>query len=218
MTFIQLENISCVYNGVISALADVSLSIPEGETVALLGPSGSGKSTLLNLIAGYEIATSGVLKIAGKSIAEWNRDTFRRELIGFLFQQFHLLDHLSAVRNVELALFPTCKDANQRHFKSSRLLKEVGLLNRLNVQTKYLSGGERQRVAFCRSIVNKPRLLLADEPTGNLDSASSETLLKTLSEYILSHQGTMIVATHDIEVAKICSRVIYLEDGKAVSQ
>ena len=145
-----------------------------------------------------------------------NPDEFRLRIVGFLFQQFHLLEHLSAVRNVELALFPTCRQPRQRFLKSRKLLEDVGLGERLMVQATDLSGGERQRVAFCRSIANQPRLLLADEPTGNLDRASSQRLLSTLTDHMRRHQSTLIVATHDDDVARICSRVIRLQDGKVL--
>ncbi len=216
MSLVSLHNICRIYGGVITALDNVSLSVSEGETIALLGPSGSGKSTLLSLIAGFETASSGTLTVAGKSIHDWHPDEFRLRIVGFLFQQFHLLEHLSAVRNVELALFPTCREPRQRFLKSCKLLQEVGLGNRLLVQATDLSGGERQRVAFCRSIANHPRLLLADEPTGNLDRASSQKLLSTLTDHMKTHDSTLIVATHDDDVASVCSRIIRLEDGKVI--
>ena len=216
MALIELQHISRVYGGVISALDDVSLSISAGETVALLGASGSGKSTLLNIIAGFETPSSGTVRVAGEPVSTQQPDKFRQNIIGFLFQQFYLLDHLSAVRNVELALFPTCRKAHQRYLSSCKLLKEVGLGDRLHARAALLSGGERQRVAFCRSIANQPQLLLADEPTGNLDKASSKKLLSIIANYMRAQQGTLIVATHDDEVAKICQRSICLEDGRVV--
>ncbi len=216
MPLVNLQNVCRTFGGVITALDNVSLSVFEGETIALLGPSGSGKSTLLSLIAGFETASSGTLTVAGKSIHDWHPDEFRLRIVGFLFQQFHLLEHLSAVRNVELALFPTCRQPRQRFLKSRKLLEDVGLGERLMVQATDLSGGERQRVAFCRSIANQPRLLLADEPTGNLDRASSQRLLSTLTDHMRRHQSTLIVATHDDDVARICSRVIRLQDGKVL--
>ncbi len=216
MALLELQNISRVYGGVIRALDDVSLSITAGETVALLGASGSGKSTLLNIIAGFETPSSGTVRVAGEPVSTQQPDKFHQNIIGFLFQQFNLLDHLSAVRNVELALFPTCRKAQQRYLNSCKLLKEVGLGDRLHSRAALLSGGERQRVAFCRSIANQPQLLLADEPTGNLDKASSKKLLSIVANYMSSHQGTLIVATHDDEVAKICQRSIRLEDGRVV--
>jgi putative ABC transport system ATP-binding protein len=194
------------------------MSISGGETVALLGPSGSGKSTLLSVIAGFENPSSGSVLVAGKPVGSWRPEEFRQDIVGFLFQQFFLLDHLSAVRNVELALFPTCRKARQRYRIASELLTEVGLANRLHSRTALLSGGERQRVAFCRSIANQPRLLLADEPTGNLDKASGRKLLTILAGYMQEKQGTLIVATHDDDVAAICQRTIRLEDGRVVAE
>ena len=216
MSLVNLEGISRIYGGVITALDRVSLSVMEGEAAALLGPSGSGKSTLLNIIAGFESASSGTVTVAGTRIEKWHPDELHLHGVGFLFQQFHLIEHLSAVRNVELALFPTCRQARERFLKSSRSLEEIGLGHRLHVPAADLSGGERQRVAFCRSIVNRPRLLLADEPTGNLDQAASRVLLSILVDHIRQHGTTLIVATHDDEVAAICDRIIRLEDGSVV--
>ncbi|RLE23369.1 MAG: ABC transporter ATP-binding protein [Acidobacteria bacterium] len=218
MSLVSLHNICRIYGSVVTALDNVSLSVCEGETIALLGPSGSGKSTLLNIIAGFETPSSGSLTVSGKSINDWHPDDFRLHMVGFLFQQFHLVEHLSAVRNVELALFPTCRHPRQRFLKSSQLLRDVGLGKRLQVQAADLSGGERQRVAFCRSIANQPRLLLADEPTGNLDEASSQMLLSTLTDHMQNHGTTLIVATHDDDVARICSRIVRLKDGKVVDE
>lgn len=214
MILLELKNVSRIYGGVIKALDDISFSVAEGETVALLGASGSGKSTLLNIIAGFEVPTSGTISFAGIPVDKQPADKFRQKMVGFLFQQFNLLEHLSAVRNVELALFPTIKKAKKRYQISCEILKQVGLGERLHQKAALLSGGERQRVAFCRSIVNRPKLLLADEPTGNLDKASSKKLLSILTRYIKENTGTLIVATHDDVVADICQRTIYLEDGK----
>ncbi|MGD9265018.1 MAG: ABC transporter ATP-binding protein [Lysobacterales bacterium] len=218
MALVELHGVSRIYGGVIGALDDVSMSVSGGEMVALLGPSGSGKSTLLSVIAGFENPSSGSVLVAGKPVGSWRPEEFRQDIVGFLFQQFFLLDHLSAVRNVELALFPTCRKARQRYRIASELLTEVGLANRLHSRTALLSGGERQRVAFCRSIANQPRLLLADEPTGNLDKASGRKLLTILAGYMQEKQGTLIVATHDDEVAAICQRTIRLEDGRVVAE
>jgi putative ABC transport system ATP-binding protein len=216
MSLVEAHAICRTYGGVITALENVSFSVSQGETIALLGPSGSGKSTLLKIIAGYELASSGALRVSGKLVTDWHPDELHLRVVGFLFQQFHLVEHLTAVRNVELALFPTRRSPQQRFLESSRLLQEVGLGRRLHVQATDLSGGERQRVAFCRSIANQPRLLLADEPTGNLDRASTQVLLETLTNHIQKHGTTLIVATHDDEVAAICSRIIRLEEGKVI--
>ena len=217
MALVELQGVSRVFGGVFSALDDVSISVSAGETVALLGPSGSGKSTLLNIVAGFETPSSGSVVVGGKSVDSWQPEEYRQDIIGFLFQQFYLLDHLSAVRNVELALFPTCRKARQRYIISRNILTDVGLGGRLHSKAALLSAGERQRVAFCRSIVNQPRLLLADEPTGNLDKASGQTLLSMLADYMREKHGTLIVATHDDAVAAICRRTIRLEDGRVVA-
>ncbi len=216
MSLIEARNICRTYGGVITALDTVSFSVSHGEMIALLGPSGSGKSTLLNIIAGFEAPSSGTLDISGKPVTDWHPDELHLRVVGFLFQQFHLVEHLTAVRNVELAMFPTYRRPQQRFLESSRLLQKVGLGERLHVRATNLSGGERQRVAFCRSIANQPRLLLADEPTGNLDRDSTQALLATLTDHIRKNGTTLIVATHDDEVAAICHRIIRLEDGKVI--
>ena len=215
---IRLESLSCVFQGVITALDRVSLAIAEGETVALLGPSGSGKSTLLSLIAGFERPTAGTISIAGRAITDWPREHFRTNILGFLFQRFHLFEHVSACRNVELAMFPTCDDPKIRRARSQQLLESVGLGARIDSRVVHLSGGERQRVAFCRSIANRPRMLLADEPTGSLDRASKRLLLDLLNEHIGSSDGTLVVATHDPAVAEICGRIVELQDGRVLVQ
>jgi len=214
---VVLQSVHCTFQEVIKALDGVSLTIEQGETVALLGPSGSGKSTLLSVIAGFEQADSGVIEVAGRPIEEWCPQEFRTRVMGFLFQRFHLFEHLSAVENVELALFPTCPDAGQRRARSTELLRRVGLGARIDSRAVYLSGGERQRVAFCRSIANQPRLLLADEPTGSLDRESTGMLLELLSEHVDRAGGTLIVATHDSGVAQRCGRIVELVDGRVVA-
>lgn len=214
---VRLDDVSCIFQGVIRALDGVALSIAEGETVALLGPSGSGKSTLLSLIAGFEKPTSGTVAVAGRPVGDWPQQTLYTRMLGFLFQRYHLLEHLSASRNVELAMFPTVSDPRQRREKSRQLLERVGLGARIDSRALHLSGGERQRVAFCRSIANQPRLLLADEPTGSLDQASKRPLLDLLVEHTAAQGGTLVVATHDPAVADICGRTIRLEDGRILA-
>lgn len=211
---VALEAVHCTFQGVIKALDGVSLSIEDGENIALLGPSGSGKSTLLSVIAGFERADSGLVEVAGQPIKDWCPQKFRTSVLGFLFQRYHLFEYLSAVENVELALFTTCSDADERRARSTELLRRVGLGARIDSRAVYLSGGERQRLAFCRSIANKPRLLLADEPTGSLDHKSKGMLLELLSEHMAREGGTLIVATHDPGVAQSCRRIVELIDGR----
>lgn len=197
-----------------AALAGVSLSLRRGEQVALLGPSGSGKSTLLSIIAGFDVPTSGQVFFAGIDIA--SRPAWRwvgRE-IGFLFQSLHLVGWLSPLENVELALIPTTSDAGVRRARSRDLLERAGLGARLDIPVRDLSGGERQRVAFCRAIANRPELLLADEPTGALDSHSKQQLLDLMRDRLATDGAALLVATHDQEVAAICDRVVRLRDGR----
>ncbi len=216
MSFVTMTGLGRCYRGVIRALTAIDISIAPGEKVALLGPSGSGKSTLLSIIAGFECPDEGHISVGGRPLSDWPVVEYRTRIIGILFQQYHLLESLSASQNVELALFPTCTDPTRRRALSQQLLERVGLGERVDARANRLSGGERQRVAFCRSIVNGPRLLLADEPTGSLDSASKRLLLRLLHDWIDTEQRTLIVATHDTEVAAGCDRIIQLRDGRVV--
>jgi len=213
---LHVNNVSRIYQKVIVALNDVNLIIDRGEKVALLGPSGSGKSTLLSLIAGYDAPTRGCISLSGRNVADWPPVELLTHQIGFLFQQFFLLDNLTAVQNIELALFPTCSILRKRRELSLMLLERVALKHRAHSRVLDLSGGERQRIAFCRSIINSPVLLLADEPTGNLDTASKKLLLDLLCEYNEKYNCTLLLTTHDPDVADICNRVIHLQDGKVV--
>ncbi|NOY67308.1 MAG: ABC transporter ATP-binding protein [Gammaproteobacteria bacterium] len=216
MSLLSVKSVSRIYQGVIVALNDVSFILEKGDTVALLGSSGSGKSTLLSLIAGYDSPTNGSIHVQGRDLNSWPKVELLTRKIGFLFQQFHLIEHLTAVQNIELAMFPVCNDRIERYSTSMKLLERVGLSQRANSRAINLSGGERQRVAFCRSIVNQPELLLADEPTGNLDTTSRQALLELIQEHNVSCGGTFLIATHDPDVARICDRIITLEDGEVV--
>jgi len=216
MALIDIQGVSRVYQGVIAALADVTLAIEAGERVALLGPSGSGKSTLLSLMAGFDVPDRGRILLDGKAVDSIPEVELHTRWIGMLFQQFHLLESLSPLENIELALIPSCKDRRARRVRSRELIRRVGLESRVGVRVRDLSGGERQRVAFCRSIANSPELLLADEPTGNLDSASKQGLLELMREHNERDGKALVVATHDPDVAAICHRVVRLMDGRLV--
>lgn len=218
MPLLRVEHLSRVFQGVIKALDDVSLTIQRGEMVALLGPSGSGKSTLLSLIAGYDVPDSGRVLFNDLNIDAIPRQELLTKWVGVLFQQCYLLEHLSPLENIEIALLPTYADPRLRRRISAMLLDRVGLTTRATSAVRNLSGGERQRVAFCRSIANSPRLLLADEPTGNLDSRSKRSLLALMREYHCNQGGTLLVATHDSDVAGICRCVVHLRDGRRVSE
>jgi putative ABC transport system ATP-binding protein len=205
--------------GELTVLADVDLVVDAGESVAVLGPSGSGKSTLLALMAGLDRPSIGEIHLAGEPLHALGEDRLariRRERIGFVFQSFHLFDNLTARENVllpmELARVP---DAPRR---TDALLERVGLGRRGHHYPSQLSGGEQQRVALARAFGPKPRLLLADEPTGNLDRRTGELVLEVLEELHRESGVTLVVVTHDPRVARIAQREIHLDDGRIVRQ
>ncbi len=201
----------------VQALNGVDLDVAEGDSVALMGASGSGKSTLLHLLGGLDTPTSGTIEVSGVNLEKLN-DTelsrFRREKLGFVFQFFHLLPTLSVQENVMLQgrLAGMAEDALRG--RSSELLERVGLIQRVNDKPDVLSGGERQRVALARALVTRPVLVLADEPTGNLDSNSSAQVLKMLSDLVREHRTTLVMATHSVEATAITGKIVRLRDGK----
>ena len=203
------------YDGRIQALRDVSLRLEPGELVALTGPSGSGKSTLLQLIGGLDHPDSGDVRVDGVSVPGLAHPArFRRDVIGFVFQLHHLLPHLSARANVELAMIGTGRGKAERSDRARQLLGEVGLGDRADARPSELSGGERQRIAVARAVANEPRLLLADEPTGALDTVSGARVLD-LMETMRNRRGTtMLVVSYDPAVAERASRELRLTDGQ----
>ena len=204
---------------VIHALRDVSLTINRGEYVAIMGPSGSGKSTLMNLIGALDVPTRGDLVIDGLNLSKQEPDTladFRNHTIGFVFQQFNLLPKTSALENVKLPLFYSRKNnGNDANTQAKACLERVGLGDRLGHETTQLSGGQQQRVAIARALVNNPSVILADEPTGALDTRTSLEILDLFRE--LNESGiTVIVVTHDQEVAVESRRNLLFRDGRIV--
>ena len=204
---------------VIHALRDVSLTINRGEYVAIMGPSGSGKSTLMNLIGALDVPTRGDLVIDGLNLSKQEPDTladFRNHTIGFVFQQFNLLPKTSALENVKLPLFYSRKNnGNDANTQAKACLERVGLGDRLGHETTQLSGGQQQRVAIARALVNNPSVILADEPTGALDTKTSMEILDLFRE--LNESGiTVIVVTHDQEVAVESRRNLLFRDGSIV--
>ncbi|WP_029289800.1 ABC transporter ATP-binding protein [Cellulomonas sp. HZM] len=197
------------------ALRGVDLRIEQGEYVAIMGPSGSGKSTLMNILGCLDILTQGEYRLAGEDIEELDEVDLaqvRNERIGFVFQQFHLLPSLSALRNVELPLMYRRVEPAERRRRATEALERVGLGDRLSNRPGELSGGQQQRVAVARALVGEPDLLLADEPTGNLDSSSSEDVLRLFDE--LHAQGaTIVLITHELEVAQAAHRIVFVRDG-----
>ena len=214
---IQLENVSKVFaspSGEVRALDDVSLRIDEGQFVAICGPSGCGKSTLLSLVGGLALPTAGRVLVAGQEISPMSageRAAFRADHLGFVFQLFHLLPYLSVLDNVLVAATPATRaTARQR---GSELLERFGLGDRLSHRPGQLSVGQRQRVAMARALLNRPRLLLADEPTGNLDPANANALLDLLSEY-QREGGTVLMVTHETYAAERAQRTVTMNEGR----
>jgi predicted ABC-type transport system involved in lysophospholipase L1 biosynthesis ATPase subunit len=202
---------------IVHALAGVTLSVENGERVALLGKSGSGKSTLLNLLGGLDHPTSGVLEVAGLSLGALSRRElaeYRRLRVGMIFQSFNLIPSRTALENVELPMIFAGVSRSERRINAKRSLEAVGLAGRLDHLPAQLSGGENQRVAVARALVGLPKILLADEPTGNLDSATAHEVMQLMIDHIASHGTTLIMVTHDEELAKAYTdRVIRLKDG-----
>ncbi|MGA7732093.1 MAG: ABC transporter ATP-binding protein [Chloroflexia bacterium] len=203
----------------VAAVAGVDLEIARGEAVALVGPSGSGKSTLLNLVGGLDRPSGGEIWVDGEDIAKASPKRLvahRRERIGFVFQSFNLLPHRTALENVEVPLMVAGLPRSERRAQARALLERVGLGARTDHRPNQLSGGEQQRVAIARSLANHPSILLADEPTGNLDSATGTEVMALLRE--LNAAGlTLILVTHDTTVAGYANRIVRLRDGKIVA-
>jgi putative ABC transport system ATP-binding protein len=201
------------------ALRDVSVSIDAGELVAIVGASGSGKSSFLNVVGGLDMPTSGGIWIGEDNLAEVSEPALariRNEKIGFVFQQFNLLPRYSAMRNVELPLIYSNVAPTERHRRSTELLQRLGLGDHLNKLPLKMSGGQQQRVAIARALSNQPQILLADEPTGALDSKSSADVMALLVSLNRERGITLLIVTHDENVARKCDRLIRFADGRIV--
>ncbi|MGB1253129.1 MAG: ABC transporter ATP-binding protein [Candidatus Promineifilaceae bacterium] len=218
---IEADRVSKTYTigeRTLTVLKDVSVTIEAGEFVAIIGSSGSGKSTLLSLLSGLDTPTTGRLRVAGQDITDLSEDELaplRNKTIGFVFQSFHLVPSLSAIENV---MFPA-ELAGKRgaRISAEKLLTRVGIANRADNFPHQLSGGEKQRVAICRSLINNPAILFADEPTGNLDSNNGAAILDQLLELQREQQTTLVMVTHDPTIAARADRVIELQDGRVVT-
>jgi putative ABC transport system ATP-binding protein len=215
---LELEAVRREYvvgSDVVRALRGVDLGIEAGEFVALMGPSGSGKSTLLNILGGLDQPSSGSYRLEGRDVSSLNDDdlsALRRERIGFVFQGFQLLPRASALRNVELPLVYAGEPRERRRERAAATLERVGLGDRMEHRPSELSGGQRQRVAIARAIIHRPAILLADEPTGNLDTAAGDAILALLDE--LHAEGhTILLVTHEEERARRAQRILRMRDG-----
>ena len=218
---IHLQDITKIYpigKRELTVLNGVNLHIARGEMVAIMGPSGSGKSTVLNLIGCLDTPTSGSYYLEGREVSHLRRDELaqiRGQKVGFIFQTFNLLPRLSALANVELGLRYAGGSDRKR---AMEVLAKVGLSDRANHRPTELSGGEQQRVAIARALVKNPPLILADEPTGNLDSHSGEEVISILTSLHNEQDITMVIVTHDQNIAHHCQRIVHLKDGQVVSE
>ncbi|MGJ3245523.1 MAG: ABC transporter ATP-binding protein [Elainellaceae cyanobacterium] len=220
-TIIRLETIFKIYgsgNTEVRALSDVNLTVEAGEYCAIMGPSGSGKSTVMNIIGCLDRPTQGRYYLDGVDVAHLD-DTelahIRNRKIGFVFQQFHLLPQLTAIENVMLPMVYGGVSADERHDRATEALTRVGLGNRINNRPTQLSGGQQQRVAIARAIVNRPVLLLADEPTGALDTHTTQEVMDIFAE--LNASGiTVVMVTHEAEVARLTQRIVWFRDGEVI--
>ncbi|MBI4332586.1 MAG: ABC transporter ATP-binding protein [Chloroflexi bacterium] len=214
-SLIELRDVSKYYDGNVAALDHVNFEVAKGEWVSIMGPSGSGKTTLLNILSCLDRPTSGSITVAGMDLAEMTAAElvrFRRETIGLIFQQFHLIPYLSALENVMLAqYFHSMADEAE----AADALRRVGLEDRLRHLPSQLSGGEQQRVCIARALINQPRLILADEPTGNLDHENEERVMSILND--LHREGnTLVMVTHDQEIGEMAQRIVRLKHGRVV--
>jgi len=218
-TVIELEDVSKIYatgDLEVAALRGVSLRIEENEFVAIVGPSGSGKSTLMHILGCLDVPTSGAFRLAGHDVGSFDENRLadvRNRFIGFVFQQFNLLAYLPAWRNVELPLVYAGISAGERRTRALHALDQVGLADRADHRPGELSGGQQQRVAIARALVTEPAMILADEPTGNLDSTSTTEILNLL--VALHHEGrTIVLITHEADVARRAERTVDIRDGR----
>jgi putative ABC transport system ATP-binding protein len=223
MNVIETKNLEKIYGGKaveVKAVNKVNLTIEEGEFTAIVGPSGSGKTTLLNLISGLDSPTAGSINIDDTDLSTLNRKQlvdFRLKNIGFVFQSYNLIPVLTAGENVSFIMELQGRDKHETETRTKEILENVGLADRYNSRPNQLSGGQQQRVAVARALASKPRFIIADEPTANLDSKSTENLLDIMEELNQKEKITFIFSTHDQRVVKKARRVILLEDGKIVN-
>ena len=213
---VEIKNLRKSFdNGKITALNGVDLEIKRGESVSIIGPSGSGKSTLLNMIGALDLPDEGIVSVAGYNLTEKkDLSEFRSREIGFIFQLHNLIPNLSVVENVEIPMFERGMSSNQMRKRALKLLDYMNLTDKIDRKPTELSGGERQRVAIARALANQPSIILADEPTGSLDSKNGQMILKRLKDLHEKENVTLIMVTHDMNVASMAERTIEVLDGK----
>ena len=213
------EGLSKKY-GSLEVVKGVSMSVDAGEFVCLVGKSGCGKTTLLSLLSGLERPTKGDVVLNGKNINGASEDElalFRRENVGFIFQSFNLIPTLSAWENVALPLFPIKMTGEERRARATELLDQMELGHRMDHRPSALSGGEKQRVAIARALVNRPKIIFADEPTGNLDSATGDAIMDILNRLHSKEGVAILMVTHEVELAKTAERLVRMHDGEVIS-
>jgi ABC-type lipoprotein export system ATPase subunit len=206
--------------GSLQVVKGVNLDIRKGEFVSIVGKSGSGKTTLLSLLSGLERPSSGRVTVNGRDITDSSENElalFRRDTVGFIFQSFHLIPTLSAWENVALPLFPAKLHLEKRKARALELLRQMEMEHRADNRPVTLSGGEKQRVAIARALINKPKVVFADEPTGNLDSATSEAIMGTLKSLHEDNGLSLVMVTHDLDLAGSSDRIVRMQDGEVVS-
>lgn len=219
---VRLENVQKEFRlggNIIRALIDINAEVKQGEFIMIMGPTGCGKTTLLNVISGLEIPDDGSVFLDGENISRASEDrlsNIRRQKIGFIFQDFNLIENLTAIENIEAVLWPTVLRGKEVEDRAIAALRKVDLLDRKDHYPRDLSGGERQRIAIARAIINQPRILFADEPTGNLDVKAAIAIMDLLKALNKEMGTTMIMVTHDPTLTKYCTRQIKMEHGRIV--
>ena len=219
MNVVDMKKVYKSYeDGKIKALNGIDLTITEGEFVSIIGPSGSGKSTLLNMLGALDIPDSGSITVAGRDLSSNKKlNEFRAKEIGFIFQLHNLIPNISVAENIEIPMYTQKMSSKEMRSRALKLLDDVGLKDKADIKPNKLSGGERQRVAIARALANDPSIILADEPTGSLDSKTSNKILKQLIDLHDTKNVTLIIVTHDMDVAKLADRVIEVLDGEIIS-
>lgn len=221
MTILNADKLVKIYgessgDGATKALDGVSLKVDKGEFIAIMGPSGSGKTTLLNILSGIDKPTSGEVTVEGQAISKMSGDElalFRRRVLGFVFQEFNLLDSLSVRENIMLPMILERKTPGEMADKVRQLTSLFGIQSVLNKYPYTISGGQQQRAAVSRALVNNPTIILADEPTGNLDSKSSSSIMECFQKVVEELMTTVLVVTHDVFAASYCRKVVFIKDG-----